>query len=80
MLTSHRSHELENVSLKRSKPSNQPHNNQTAEACTEVRQNPEAAGSLPGDGAELRWQLPDTHLHRRDGFLHDTDWSLGSGG
>lgn len=29
MLTSHRSHELENVSLKRSKPRNQPHNNQT---------------------------------------------------
>lgn len=29
MLTSHTSHELENVSLKRSKPSKQPHNNQT---------------------------------------------------
>lgn len=32
MLTSHRSHELENVSLKRSKPSNQPHNNQTEQS------------------------------------------------
>lgn len=28
MLTSHRSHELEKASLRRSKPSNQPHNNQ----------------------------------------------------